>query len=169
MHKLFNIFTKKTNHKPPTHGFGLIEILVASAVLSVVLVAVSGFYQTSLNVSQTTGERITAAFLLEEGLEAVKIMRDDSWSDITNLTTGTPLYYNWTGTTWATTTTNIFIDGLYERSFVVDDVYRDANDDIVFSGGTLDTGIKQVTVSVAWTRKGATTTRSISSYVADLF
>jgi len=169
MRILFNIFTKTTNHKSYTHGFGLIEILVASAVLSVVLVAVSGFYQTALNVSQTTGERITAAFLLEEGMEAVKIIRDDSWSDIANLATDTSLYYNWTGITWATTTTNTFIDGLYERSFVVEDVYRDANDDIVFSGGTLDASIKRITVSVAWSRKGATTTRSISSYIANLF
>ncbi len=152
-----------------TRGFGLIEILVASAVLSSVLLAVSFFYQNALGVSQLTGERVQAAFLLEEGLEVVKIMRDNSWTDITGLATGIPLYYDWTGTAWATTSANTFVDGFYDRSFILDDVYRDVNDDIVFSGGTLDTNIKRVTVSVSWQRDGATTTRSIASYIADIF
>ena len=50
-----------------------------------------------------------------------------------------------------------------ERKITLSDVYRNANMDIVSSGGTLDGKTRLITVSVSWSTGGTTTTKSIST------
>ena len=59
-----------------------------------------------------------AGFLLEEGVEVVKFFRDTSWLNISGLTAGTFYYLQFDGTKWATTSSNIFVGGVFERKFV---------------------------------------------------
>lgn len=151
-----------------THGFGMIEMIVGSAILSVSLLGISTFFQLALKTSSVTGLSIKGDYLLEEGVEAVKLLRDAGYANnISALSTSTPYYLIWNGTSWATTTTNTFIDGFFERSFTVTNVARDVNDDI--AAGTNDPHTKLITVSVAWNTQGATTTRKIATYITDLF
>jgi len=166
-----SLITKKKRLQHPTlAGFGLIEIVVGSAVLSLSLLGISFYYQQALSVSQRTAHTVQAAFLMEEGIEVAKFFRDNAWENISNLTAGTPYYLSWTGSTWATSTTNVFVDGLFERTLVAENVYRDSNDDIVPAGaGILDVGTKKITISVAWNEKGATTTKNVSTYFTDFF
>ena len=98
-----------------------------------------------------------------------KIFRDTSWTNISAPVTGSSYYLTFNGTSWATSTTNTYIDGVFERKIVLSDVYRDANDDIVSSGGVLDTGTRKATVTVSWYEKTATTTKSISTYLTNIF
>lgn len=165
----FSVLKKKFLQCSRSSGFGLIEIVVGSAVLSLSLLGISFYYQQALSVSQRTAHTVQGAFLMEEGIEIAKFFRDSAWENIANLTAGTPYYFSWTGSTWATSTTNTFVDGLFERTLVVENIYRDSNDDIVSSGGTLDPGTKKITVSVAWNEKGATTTKSVSTFFTDFF
>lgn len=151
------------------YGFGLIEIVVGGAVFAVSILGISFYYQQALSVSQKTGRIVQGSFLMEEGIEIAKIFRDTSWTNISGLTPGATYYLTWTGTKWATTTTNTFIDNVFERTLVVDNINRDGNDDIVSSGGTLDAGTKKVTVSVSWNEKGATTTKTVSTYLTNFF
>jgi hypothetical protein len=151
------------------HGFGLIEIVVGGAVLATSLMGISAYYQQSLRVSRSTAYLTQASFLLEEGLESAKIFRDISWTNISTPATGTTYYLAFDGTNWATSTTNIYIDGRFERTITLNDVYRDGNDDIVSSGGTLDIGTRKVTVTVSWWDNAATTTRTIATYVTNIF
>ena len=159
-------FEKITNKNT---GFGLIEVMVGVTVLTVSLYGISFFFQKALETSRETGTVVQASFLLEEGFDAIKSLRDGGWqASIVSLSVGTDYYLNFTGTVWETTTTNTFVDGFFERKFVLGNVYRDVNDDIAPSGN-LDAGSRLVTVTVSWNNKGATTTRSMDAYVADIF
>ena len=151
-------------------GFGLIEVVIGSAVLSVALFGISGFFHTVLKASGMTESAVQGDYLLEEGVEVLKIFRDVGYlTNLRNLSTTTAHYYLWTGTEWATTTANTFIDGKYERKFTTGDVNRDANSDIAVSG-TYDPDVKLVTVSVAWwSPVVGTTTRSIQTYITNIF
>ena len=150
-------------------GFGLIEIIIGSAILTVSLIAISTYFQKSLQLSQDSGKTVQAGFLLEEGVEVVKFFRDTSWVNISSLTAGSSYYLQFDGSKWATTSSNVFVDGIFERKFVIDNVSRDANDDIVSSGGTNDADTKKAAVSVSWLGRNGTTTKSISTYITNIF
>ena len=161
--------SKKNLNGGLSKGFGLIEIIVGSAILTVSLAAVATYFQKSLQFNQDNKKIVQASFLLEEGLEVVKFFRDTSWLNISGLTSNTSYYLKFDGTKWATSTSNVFVDNLFERKLVINNVSRDANDDIVSSGGTNDADTKKATVSVSWGGRNGTTTKSISTYLTNIF
>ncbi len=165
MNFLQKIFVNKSFSK----GFGLIEIIVGSAILTISLIAISTYFQKTLQLSQDSAKMTQASFLLEEGIEVAKFFRDTSWLNISGLTSGASYYLQFNGTKWATTSSNVFVDGIFERKLVIDNVSRDANDDIVSSGGTNDADTKKATVSVSWLGRSGTTTKSISTYITNIF
>ena len=147
----------------------MVEMLVGAAVLSVSLLGISSFFQTTLRASGVTQAAIQGNYLLEEGVEATKIFRDTSYTNnFMKMSTTTTYYFAWNGTNWATTTANTLIDGKFERNFTLTDVKRDVNNDIALTG-TYDPNIKLVTVSVVWNGPLGTTTRSIQTYVTNIF
>lgn len=152
-------------------GFGLIEVVIGSAVLSVALFGISGFFHTVLKASGITESAVQGDYLLEEGIEITKIFRDMSYTgNFKNMSTSTTYYFSWNGTNWATTTTNTIIDGKFERKFTLADVKRDSISKDISPSGVFDPDAKLVTVSVAWwTPVVGTTTRSIQTYVINLF
>ena len=150
-------------------GFGVAEIVVAVAVISLSIFGLLSVANISLKTLRGNTNSIQAAFLLEEGVEAVKILRDSGWNEnIVSLSAGTDYYLSFNGTTWKATTTNAFIDNIYERKFAVNNVNRDGNDDITASGA-FDPNTKKITVSVSWLSSTGTTTKSISTYITKLF
>lgn len=150
-------------------GFGLVEMLIGAAVLSTSLLGISSFFQKTLEVSSLTQSAVQGDYLLEEGVEVVKLFRDAGYANkIAKLSTTTPTYLAWDGTNWATSTTNVFINGKFERRINVSEVKRNASEDISETG-TLDPSTRLVTVSVAWNIKGATTTRTIQTYITNIF
>lgn len=161
--------SQKNLNKCHLRGFGLIEIVIGSTILTISLIAISTYFQKSLQLSQDSGKIVQASFLLEEGVEAAKFFRDTSWQNISGLTAGASYFLQFDGTKWATTSSNIFVDGVFERKLVIDNVARDANDDIVSSGGTNDADTKKATVSVSWLGRNGTTTKSISTYITNIF
>lgn len=150
-------------------GFGLVEMLVGATVLSVSLLGISSFFQKTLEVSSITQSAVQGDYLLEEGVEAIKLFRDAGYANnIAKLSTTTPTYLTWNGTSWATSSANVFIDGRFERKIMVNEVLRNASEDISETG-TLDPQTRLVAVSVAWNVKGATTTRTIQTYITNIF
>ncbi|MBI5798338.1 MAG: hypothetical protein HZB10_00195 [Candidatus Yonathbacteria bacterium] len=150
-------------------GFGLIEIILGAAILSVALFSISNFFQATLRASTITQAAIQGDYLLEEGVEAVKLFRDMSYtSNIKNMSTTTTYYFLWNSTNWATSTLNTPVDGKFERRFTLADVKRDTNNDIATTG-TYDPDTKLVTVTVSWRDNMGTTTRSIQTYVTNIF
>jgi len=153
-----------------TKGVSLIEAVFGISLVSIFIFSVMLASQLSQKIAGESVRNMQASFLLEEGFDVVKILRNTSWnSNIGNLTAGTSYYLNYNGTNWTTSVNNVYVDGIFERKLILNNVYRDANDDIA-SSGTLDAGTKKATISVSWFgRSGATTTKSSIFYLTDLF
>ncbi len=159
--------TRKTTQNK---GFGLLEIAIGISVISLSIFSLTAISNLALKLTEESARNTQASFLLEEGIEALKILRDSSWSaNIASLATETTYYPSFTNHNWQTTLTNIYIDGIFERSFVLQNVNRDINDDIVSSGGILDPDTKKLTVFVSWLSRNGTTTQSVSAYITNLF
>jgi hypothetical protein len=164
-------FSKKAAMRNSTAGFTLIEIILATSIITTFLVSISMYYKKILDVSHDTTRHIQSGFLLEEGVEVVKLLRDTSWSTkIATLSTTTTYYLYWSSGTWTSTTTKQVVENVFTRSFTVADVTRDVSDNIA-SSGTFDPASKKVMFTVTWPRKGsrATTTESAETYIMNLF
>lgn len=151
-------------------GFTLVEIVVGVAICLIVLIGLMNAFTITLKLSLANTSKIQASFLEEEGLEAARILRDNGWTaNIATLTPDTTYYLAYNNNTWQTTSTNSYIDSFFERKIVTSNVNRDSNQNIVSSGGTLDPNIRKITISVSWLSGGATTTKSISTYLTNVF
>lgn len=151
-------------------GFGLLEIIAGIAVISVSIFGLAAVMNISLKISEEALKNTKASFLLSEGWEAVKTMRDVSFQNkISPLAVESDNFLDFDGAVWKATSSNIYIDGVFERKFVLENVLRDVNDDIVSSGGALDTNTKKITVSVSWKGRTDTTTKQIEGYITNLF
>ena len=158
-------YKNKKNQK----GFGLLEIVIGLSLISVSFFALFLVSQMSLKVSGENLNIVKASFLAEEGLEAIRVFRDSGWDTyIGALNVDSDYYFEFNGITWLSTTTNAYIDGIFERKFVLSSVYRNAADDISVSG-TPDPNTKKITVFISWLTRSGTTTRSISTYLSNLF
>lgn len=93
-----------------------------------------------------------ASYFVQEGIELVRITRDESWvTNILNKAQGTDYFLSFVGSKWNITTVDSgLIEGMFKRVVRFDDVYRNVSDDIVPSGGTLDANTKLVKVTVSW-------------------
>jgi Tfp pilus assembly protein PilV len=152
-------------------GVSMLEVIVASAISLLVVVGGAGAFMLALPSVITSVDRTQAAYLAEEGLEVVRILRDSSWSgNIATLAAGTPYYlsYNSGTATWSSTTTNAYI-GKFERSVTLAAVNRDASQNIVTSGGSNDTNTRKATVTVSWLTRTGTTSRSLVMYLTNVF
>ncbi len=151
----------------------MLEVIIGLSIISVVLFSLANVAIIALRIAEENTKNIQALFLAEEGIESLRVLRDSGWnSNIGVLNTGTVYYLNFSDGKWNTSSSpssNIYIDGVFERSFTVQEVYRNSNDRIVSSEGTLDQNTKKITVSVSWFSRNATTTKSISTYITNLF
>ena len=155
------------------NGFGLLEIVIAVAIIGGTIFSLAYVFLISNKLEARASNQIRANFLAEEGLEALRFLRDKSWSiNLAGLNAATTYYlsFNASNSSWNVTTSNPgLIDGLYARSFGVEAVNRNGSDDIVGSGGTLDSNTKKFTVNVAWQERGAYFTTTLGTYLSDIF
>lgn len=161
----------RTHHsRRSSAGFSLVEVLVASAIISASLLGIITLANKSLLISRQSLSTYQASNLLEEGAEAVRTLRDGGWSNISGLSAGTTYYpvFSTSTNTWSLATSSSSV-GAFTRSVTVGSVSRDnSTQDIVSSGGTNDTGTKLVTVTVTWTDTGTTFTKTLKLYLSDI-
>ena len=150
------------------YGMALVEILIGSAIISVGVLTASSVFSTYVEYSFANQKNIQASYLLEEGLEVVSFFRDVSWTNISSLSTTTTYYLVWNSNSWATTTTPQYVDGEFLRKINVADVKRGTGDRISDSG-TYDPLTKKITATVEYWQGHATTTRTISTYIANIY
>lgn len=152
-------------------GFELVETVVAITVFTIAGLALLLAYNFFIAASENAELETKAAYLGEEGLEAIRSIRDQGFTaNIASLATNQNYYLSWSSTTaaWSVTTSPNISAGLFYRTFKLNSVYRDGNHDIAASG-TLDPAARKATISVAWFRNGATTTKSFTTYFTNLF
>ena len=151
-------------------GFELVEVVLASAVLSLSLLAVIAIGGRSIIVSRKALETYTASTLLEEGAEAVRTVRDGGWINISGLTGGTTYYpvFNTGTNSWTLSTSpSDGTVGIYTRSVVMSAVNRNASDDISDTGSD-DPGTKLFTETISWDDEGPRS-ETLSFYLMDIF
>lgn len=157
---------KNKNHNS---GFGLLEIIVGISVISISLFGLSSVSEISLRTMNEALNNTKASFLLDEGVEAVKSLRDSSWSlNIAPLTVSNFYYLSLYNSKWQATSSDNYIDGVFERKIVFESVNRNINDDIALSG-TADPDTRKITVYVSWKTRTGTTTKQITGYITNLF
>lgn len=146
----------------------MVEVIIASAIMGSVIIGIINAYRSLVDISLQNTEKIQSTFLIEEGVEAVRVMRDTSWSNIASSTVGTTYYLKWRNGNWTATTTPQIVD-IFTRTIVYSNAYRDGSFNLVESGGTADTNSRKATVSVAWPGQAGTTTRSVDLYIFKTF
>ncbi len=148
-------------------GLTLVEVLVAASIILVALSAMIGVFNVYMRIAYSNATAAKAAYLAEEGVEAVKLMRDTSWAtNIAPLALDTDYALAFGTSTWAATTTKIYIDNTFLRTFRLSSVQRNVSSDID-PAGTLDVGTKLLTMTVAWSAGTATSTKSIATYITN--
>lgn len=156
-------------------GFGLLEILIASAILSASLITLSATNQVTFRLMKESVERTQANFLAEEAIEVVRILRDTSWSShIAPRISGEVAYLNFNAgaNSWTIQTATVpLIYNTFTRTIIFHSVYRRNSDgEIVDQSSsdpkTLDPDTKRVVASVSW---GPTRVVAIETYVTNIF
>ena len=153
-------------------GLSLVEVLVGVSILLLAFLGLITAYNRFIRASFNTVPTIKASYLLEEGAEAMKILRDTGWATkIAPLSTTTTYALSFATSTalWSATTTKLYTDTIFYRTFTITDLKRDANSDISTSTGSYDANVKMINLSVAWKDRSATTTRQFSIYLTNLF
>lgn len=169
MKNLFKI-NKNINYRKKT-GFTVIEVLIACVIISTIILAVTAAASKGIELSNRALRQVQASMLIEEGIEAVRSIRDTNWTTISTLDLDTDYFLSFdiNLNTWSLSKTPVEkIDGIFERIVRLYEVNRDINDDISLSG-TIDDEIKKVEVVVNWPSKGETISKKITFYLANIF
>lgn len=149
-------------------GISIVEAIIGISIFALVVIFISQVITLYLETVSDTQMRTTATYLAVEGQEMLRFTRDQDWGNISGLSTGVTHYLALSSSTIGTTATPEVVSGTYRRSFVVQNVYRDTNDNIVASttsGATKDDGSRLVTVSVGY-GKGTT---SLTALLTNIF
>jgi Tfp pilus assembly protein PilV len=147
-------------------GQSLIEVLIAVTIGVLLLVAATGAIAPALKVGTQTSKAQAGITLAKELLDNVRVWAEGDWHNVANLATSSANYYhlNSSSSPFSVVSSSeiITISGAtYTRYFYVDDVYRDAGDNIVNSTSgavSVDPSTKRVTVACSWPQGGTTST-----------
>ncbi len=151
-------------------GFGLIEIVIVTAIVSVALFAFSQAGALSLRLLRNEKENLEMTLLAQEALEAARAVRDESWGNIAWRTEpplaspSLPYYPEIVNGKWTLATTSPGpVDAKYSRFVIFEKASRDSSDRIVSSGGTNDPQTRKVIARAASTGR----TIELVSYLTD--
>ena len=168
MFKCLNVYMLKClkDHK----GFGMVEIIVAVALMTMFFLAIYEIILFSNKIIASNLRKIEATHFAQEALEAVRLIRDDGWSaNISPLANEADYYLSLVGAEWIlTTTTQLALNGVFDRTIIFRQVERDVNGDIVATGGTVDTKTRQVSANVSWKELGVDKSIKLETYITNL-
>ena len=132
------------------NGLSVIEIIVGSAILLTVITSITTLLIFYVSLEYKTSLKTSAAILLEEGSEAVQIMRDSNWTEnIASLSNNVDYFLYWNGIEYKATTTPSLINEKFYRTITLSNIERAGDDSIVQNGfGTIDDKTKKVTIKI---------------------
>jgi len=145
-----------------TSGQSLVELIVALAIFSIVVLSASLIFLDNITALKVGNELTEATSLVQEGLDASRSIRDNKFSDLSNGPHGVTRasgYWEFSGSSDTT--------GIYTRVITISDVERDEDGNVVASDGTVDVRTKKVLSSVSWDSRGSTRSTSALSYLTD--
>jgi prepilin-type N-terminal cleavage/methylation domain-containing protein len=156
------------------NGVSLIEIIIASSIISITLLVLVSVYSSVARYSLSNIKVLKSTQLVEEGVEVLKYLRDSGYTNnIASLSNSTPYYLYWDQNiyagTWTATTSNILLENRYSISFTLYPVNRDASFNVVSSGGSLDSSSRRAVVNVSFREGNSTTTKTTETYIFNIF
>jgi len=160
MNNELRIMSKKFLHSTfyilhsPRNGQSLIEILMAVAIGAIMITAAAGIIAPILKVNTQTSRAQAGVAVAMGLLQNVKVWAEGDWHNVANLATSSANHYYLNASSSpfsvASGTENIMVSTTtYTRYFYVDDVYRDAGDNIVNSTSgvvSVDPSTRKITV-----------------------
>jgi type II secretory pathway pseudopilin PulG len=161
--------TKEGQRNNNVGGFMMVEILVATAILVIFVLVATAVAEKSIRVARRALYSTQSSFLLEEGAEAVRILRDNSWDiNIATLSSGVDYYPLFSGGTWTLSASPQTV-GVFARKVALTDTFRHPTTGVIAESGNPDPGTKLITVSVSWLDGGVTVSKSLPFYIMDIF
>lgn len=146
-------------------GFSVVEVLLAVALFGLLVTGLVGTYIYGEQAAASGGERARATFLADEGLQAVRNIRDYAWNTLmftqTGLNAGT--YWGFLGEGTSDTVDE------FTRTITFSPVCRDSGGDIATCpAARTDANTKQVTSAVSWMNgTQGTSTVSLVTYLTN--
>ena len=153
-------------------GFTLVELLIGTAILLIVIIFLMSSLVWYLRFMESGVSGVIGNNLLQEGVEAVRSIRDRDFDELRALSTGQVHYLTWAGDRWLLEDSVAeLIDDRFDRTITVEPVYRHfGSDDIVPAGeGYVDDGTLRFEVVVSWSAGWRTVDRKVVFYLTDLF
>jgi len=148
-------------------GISVIEIIVCLAIIMITFWSFAGIAQYSLKIQEQSNAKIEAINLASEAIEAIRSVRNESWDNISSLSLETKYYPIISENKWILTLTDPgIIGGTYDRSIIIERVYRDINDNISETG-TEDNQTKKITALVEWNDRGETKQIDLITYLTN--
>jgi type II secretory pathway pseudopilin PulG len=147
-------------------GQSLIEVIVAISIFALVSATLVSMVVGGYSASRQGGQSTEAEALAEQGIEAVRAIRDGAWNKNIYATSAVEVL----GAEWAYTgegSTEIIGD--YTRTISFNDVCRNSSQDIVdCPGDFVDAQTKQVVAKVSWMNlAGGTNSVEKIAYITD--
>ncbi len=152
-------------------GISVVEVAIGVSIAALAITFTAHAITRFASSGRESAERVQAALLAEEGVELMRYLRDDSWTNLESMTNGTAYYLTVSTTTISTSTTPSLIEGKYTRTITTSAVYRaTAGKDIVASTSgvakSVDSHTKLVTVDVTWGTPVSTV--SLATYLTNI-
>ena len=129
-------------------GQSLLEVIVAMAIFALISAAMITLSLGGFTALEQGGEHTEAKALAQEGIEAVRAIRDSAWNELIYTTSSVSV----SSTQWVFDgEDSIETIGQYTRTISFSDVCRDVSDDIaVCPGDYTDIHSKKVSSVVTW-------------------
>lgn len=72
---MFSNYKNKENDK----GFSIMEVIISVGIVSFAFVGIMSVFASNVRVEIANRDKITAAYLVQEGMEVIKQTRDNNW------------------------------------------------------------------------------------------
>lgn len=130
-------------------AFSLVELLVAVALFTAIVMIVSTFAIEAVRATANTSKRNNAIYKIKEVSNAFTIIKNDMWSMITSSTNDGDKHLLFENNKYSLVDGPDDLDGV-TYAINISDVYRDINGNIIESGGTLDPHTRKAIITASW-------------------
>jgi len=131
------------------NGFSLVELLVALGIFMVIATTLIVFSIDSAVAIRNSWDRVEGTIFLQKIVNILDIKKADKWSNIGQIEKGQEYCVDLTSPTYEIIPGRC-VNGVFEYFFILGDVYRDENRNIVDSGGTLDLHSRRLDFTITW-------------------
>lgn len=145
------------------------EVMVAVAIAVMFFLAIYEMIIFANKITANSLRRVEAVNYAQEGIEAVRTIRDESWStNLTSIVNDTNYYLAISGGKWTVSQTPApLLNTMFTRTIKFYEVSRDVDGNIVASGGTVDPKTKRVVSAVSWSERSQNYTVSLETYITN--